>query len=69
MDTQTAAKILEHFNLWRRDDNIPNQYEMPNPFDIGIAIDLAVEVLKQKKTENHNDLCGLAQYEACHDTK
>lgn len=52
MDEKTAARVLENFNLWRRDDNIPNGYEMPNPKDIGIAIDLAVEVLKKQNSEN-----------------
>ena len=40
-----ARDLLDHFNKWRRDDNVPNSYEMPNPTDIGKAIDTAIEAL------------------------
>lgn len=42
MDYEKALKVLVHFNAWRRDQNIPNRYEMPNPTEIGQAIDLAI---------------------------
>ncbi len=37
-----ARDLLDHFNKWRRDDHVPNSYEMPNPTDIGKAIDLSL---------------------------
>lgn len=40
-----ARNILIHLNKWRRDDHVPNSYEMPNPTDIGKAIDIAIDVL------------------------
>lgn len=46
MDYRTALDLLIKFNLWRRDNNIPNQYEMPNPTDIGKAIDTAISALR-----------------------
>ena len=51
MSIKEAIEILTHYNLYRRDDNIPNAYEMPNPKEIGIAIDKAIEVMKL--TENN----------------
>lgn len=45
MDYEKALKVLVHFNAWRRDDHIPNMYEMPDPKDIGMAIDLAIAVI------------------------
>ena len=70
MNNRTAARILEQLNLWRRDDAIPNRYEMPNPTEIGIAIELAIEALKSSdKCGSCDDLCGLGRYEANHDVK
>lgn len=46
MSIQEAIEILTQYNLWRRDNNIPNSYEMPEPKKIGIAIDKAVEAMK-----------------------
>lgn len=40
-----ARKILELHNKWRRDNNIPNQYEMVNPTELGNAIDTAIDAL------------------------
>lgn len=40
-----ARDLLDRFNKWRRDDNVPNSYEMPDPKQIGIAIDTAIEAL------------------------
>ena len=45
MTIEEARDLLVHFNKWRRDDHIPNKYDMPNPKDIGVAIDVAVSVL------------------------
>lgn len=46
MDVKDALDVLIKYNLWRRDNNIPNKYDMPNPTDIGKAIDVAISVLK-----------------------
>lgn len=46
MSIQEAIEILTQYNLWRRDDHVPNAYEMPDPKKIGIAIDRAVEAMK-----------------------
>ena len=40
-----AKKILELHNLWRRDNHVPNKYEMVNPTELGIAIETAIEAL------------------------
>lgn len=45
MTREEAKAILERYNTWRRDDHIPNAYEMPNPKDIGVAIDVAISSL------------------------
>lgn len=40
-----AKEILEHHNLWRRDNHTPNKYEMVNPTELGIAIETAINAL------------------------
>lgn len=45
MTVKEARDLLIWFNQWRRDDHVPNRYEMPNPKQIGIAIDVAIEAL------------------------
>lgn len=40
-----AKRILELHNLWRRDNHVPNKYEMVNPTELGIAIETAIEAL------------------------
>lgn len=40
-----ARNLLAYYNKWRQDDNVPNSYEMPDPKQIGIAIDTAIEAL------------------------
>lgn len=42
-----ARNILIQLNLWRRDNNVPNSHEMPNPTEVGLAIDRAVEAIDQ----------------------
>lgn len=46
MSIQEAIEILTQFNFWRRDDNLPNSQEIPNPKEVGIAIDKAVDTMK-----------------------
>lgn len=53
MTVEEARDILIHHNVWRRDDHIPNHYEMVNPTQLGIALDVAIKVLDEyidKKT-------------------
>lgn len=45
MTYDTALKILTQFNAWRRDNSFPPKHDMPNPKEIGQAIDVAIEVL------------------------
>ena len=40
-----ARDLLSYYNKWRRDDNVPNSYEMPNPTVVGKAIDIAIDAL------------------------
>lgn len=42
MTPQKAIEILKQYNAWRRDENVPNSREMPDPKDVGIAIDTIV---------------------------
>ena len=45
--TETAA-ILRQFNEWRRGDYEPSeQPEPPNPYEVGLAIDAAVEMIER----------------------
>ena len=43
MTTQTAIYILELYNKWRRGNE---DMEMPDPKQLGLAIDLAIECMK-----------------------
>lgn len=45
MTIEEARDLLLYHNKWRRDNHVPNQYEMVNPTELGKAIDLAVESL------------------------
>ena len=45
MTIEEARDLLKRYNAWRRDDNVPNSYEMPDPKEIGIAIDVAISAL------------------------
>lgn len=40
-----ARKILEFHNLWRRDNSVPNKYEMVDPTELSTAIETAIEAL------------------------
>lgn len=51
MEYEEAMDVLTRFNLWRRNEHIPNKYDMPAPKEIGIAIDTAIEALKYKSEE------------------
>ncbi len=49
MTTAEAVEILKQFNLWRRDREMPNSQEMPDPKKIGIAIDMLTDALDISK--------------------
>lgn len=46
METSKAIEVLKQLNEYRRDSNVPPKVEMPDPKEIGEAIDVAVEVLE-----------------------
>lgn len=58
MTTQEAIEILKQFNAWRRDLNTPNSHEMPNPKEVGIAIDTIVHSYPDNDTlvDIHNSI-------------
>ncbi len=39
-----TVALLKHFNAWRRGDE---RLEMPNPAEIGLAIDSAIELIER----------------------
>lgn len=45
MDIKEIIKNLEHYNNWRRDND--DKYTMPEPKQIGIAIDFAISELNK----------------------
>ncbi len=38
--------VLLQANRYRRDDNVPAIYKMPNPTELGKAIDFAIKYMK-----------------------
>lgn len=38
--------VLLRCNRWRRDNNVPSIYRMPDPKEVGKAIDFALEYMK-----------------------
>ena len=47
MSMKDAMKILIQHNKWRRDNHIPNKYDMVNPTELGKAIEVAINVMKE----------------------
>ena len=45
MTNKEAKELLMKYNQWRRDDSVPNKYEMPDPKEVGVAIDKAILAL------------------------
>lgn len=45
MTISEAIEILTQLNAWRRDNNVPNSHEMPDPTQVGLAIDKAIEAM------------------------
>lgn len=56
MDLQEAIKTLKEHNEWRRDREIPSKIKMLEPFVIGKALDLAIEVLSKVLEEQNNPI-------------
>lgn len=48
MTYEEARDMLVYYNMWRRDDHVPNSYKQPNPSEIGVAIDTAIKCLSEK---------------------
>jgi hypothetical protein len=48
MTTNKALEVLIHLNKWRRNNDENKDIEMPNPAQIGIAIDKAIKILTKK---------------------
>lgn len=46
MNLKEAIEILEKYQLWRRDTDEVG-YKMPSPSELGIAIDLILEKVKE----------------------
>jgi len=52
-DEHASTEMMRHYmavliqaNRYRRDQNVPSIYRMPNPKDLGKAIDFAIEHMK-----------------------
>ena len=45
MSMKDAMNILIKHNKWRRDNHVPNKYEMVNPTELGKAIEVAIDTL------------------------
>jgi len=55
MTKDKAIEILKNHNLWRRNRDDINPYEMTNPTELGIAIDYVVELLEKLKPTKKPD--------------
>jgi hypothetical protein len=47
MTRKEAIEILTDANLYRRDDEVPSMYRVPNGKKLGEAIDFAVSFMKK----------------------
>ena len=47
MMLQTAIKVVSNYNKWRRDN--AGKYEMPDPSELGVAIDVIIAYFKNKR--------------------
>ena len=63
MSFTEARDLLLWYNKWRRDNHVPNAYIMPDPTEIGVAIDKAVEclnvVVDMLNCDSYNDIAHL----------
>jgi hypothetical protein len=51
MNKDEALEILKQHNLWRRNQDDVNPYEMCDPKELGEAIDCVVEALQSEASE------------------
>lgn len=47
MTKEKAVRILKEYQRWRRDENVPSKWKMPDTKDIGKAIDYAIKILEK----------------------
>jgi hypothetical protein len=52
MEKKEAIKVLHYFQKWRRGANIT----MPDPKQVGLAIDVAISVLRESIKQQTNEL-------------
>lgn len=45
MKIKEATQILKLYNQYRRDNNVPSKIDMPNPTQLGIAIDVITDFI------------------------
>ena len=50
MTTENAIKLVEHYNNWRREEDFPSKLVMPNPTQLGIALEILIKVAKDSTT-------------------
>lgn len=55
MDKRTCIDILTQHNAWRRDDHVPNSFQMVNPTELGLAIDFAIQILSDYKRKGKSE--------------
>lgn len=51
MELEKALEIIKQHQKWRQDNNVPSKYEPVNPTELGIALDYAITILKDKLKE------------------
>lgn len=64
MTVEEARDILIQHNKWRRDNSVPNSETMVNPTKLGIAIDVAIDVLTKHIGESSSNDESYANYSA-----
>lgn len=64
MTVEEARDILIQHNKWRRDNSVPNSEAMVNPTELGIAIDVAIDVLTKHTSESSLNEESYANYSA-----
>lgn len=64
MTVEEARDILIQHNKWRRDNSVPNSETMINPTKLGIAIDVAIDVLAKYINESSSNDESYVNYSA-----
>ena len=64
--TETAA-ILRQFNDWRRD--FDDKVEQPDSYEIGEAIDAAIEMIERLEAAEKSDAESIAMYRTARDER